>query len=128
MSPLPKPTETELAILRALWSLGPATVKQVHQHLIAEMGRDRELGYTTVLKMMQTMLEKGLLQRDDSEKAHTYRPTEAKGRTPKALVGDFVDRVFAGSAGELVQMALQSRRLSAKEKAALKALLDEELR
>lgn len=128
MSALPKPTETELAILRALWSLGPATVKQVHQHLIEEMGRDRELGYTTVLKMMQTMLEKGLLQRDDSEKAHTYRPTEAKGRTQKALVGDFVDRVFAGSAGELVQMALRGRRLSAEEKAALRALLEEETR
>lgn len=114
--------------IRALWSLGPATVKQVHQHLISEMGRDRELGYITVLKMMQTMLEKGLLQRDDSEKAPTYRPTEAKGRTQKALVGDFVDRVFAGSAGELVQMALQGRRLSTKEKAALKAMLEEDLR
>ena len=124
MPPLPKPTETELAILRALWSLGPATVKQVHQHLISEMGRDRELGYTTVLKMMQTMFEKGLLQRDDSEKAHTYRPAEAKGRTQRALVGDFVDRVFAGSAGELVQMALRSRRLSDEEKTALRMLLD----
>lgn len=126
MPPLPKPTETELAILRALWSLGPSTVKQVHHHLITDMGRDRELGYTTVLKMMQTMLEKGLLQRDDSEKAHTYRPAEAKGRTQKALVGDFVDRVFAGSAGELVQMALQARRLSTAEKATLRALLEEE--
>ena len=124
MPPLPKPTETELAILRALWSLGPATVKQVHQHLIEAMGRDRELGYTTVLKMMQTMHDKGLLRRDDSERAHTYRPAEPMGRTQKALVGDFVDRVFAGSAGELVQLALQGRRLDAKEKAALRAMLD----
>lgn len=126
MSPVPvRPTDTELVVLRALWELGPSTVKQVHQHLIEAGEREKDLGYTTVLKMMQTMHDKGLLLRDESERAHAYRPSEPKGRTQKHLVGHMVERVFGGSAGELVQMALQGRRLSAKEKAALRALLEE---
>ncbi len=118
---MPIPTDTELEILRALWELGPSTVKQVHQRL----GQGRDLGYTTVLKMMQTMHDKGLLLRDDSERAHRYWPLEAKARTQKALLGDFLDRVFSGSAGELVQMALGGRKLSPEDRAELKALLEE---
>ena len=117
----PRPTEAELSILQVLWERGPATVKEVHQALT----REREMGYTASLKLMQTMFDKGLLHRDDSERAHRYWPVVAKDRTQKALLGDFLDKVFAGSAPDLVQMALQGRRLKAEEKEALKALLQE---
>lgn len=116
---LPKPTETELAILKALWELGPATVREVHAHL----GQDQ--GYTTVLKMMQTMHGKGLLRRDESSRSHVYAPSEERGRMQRSLVSDFMDKVFSGSALDLVQTALQGRKLSAKEKAELKKLLEE---
>ena len=116
---LPKPTETELVILRALWELGPATVRQVHE----ELGQDRHLGYTTVLKMMQTMHDKGLLLRDESNRSHVYAPAEEQRRMQRSLVADFMEKVFAGSALELVQTALQERRLSAAEKAELQKLL-----
>lgn len=121
MTVSPKPTESELEILGVLWRLGPGTVKQVHQ----ELAKDRDLGYTAALKLMQTMHDKGLLLRDDSERAHRYWPKEPQARTQKALLGDFMDRVFAGSAGDLVQMALKGRRLNAGEKEALRALLEE---
>lgn len=116
---LPKPTETELVILKALWELGPATVRQVHEHL----GQDQ--GYTTVLKMMQTMHDKGLLRRDESSRSHVYAPSEERGRMQKSLVSDFMDKVFSGSALDLVQTALQGRKLTAKEKAELQKLLGE---
>ena len=116
---LPKPTETELVILKALWDLGPATVRQVHERL----GQDQ--GYTTVLKMMQTMHDKGLLHRDESSRSHVYAPSEERGRMQRSLVADFMDKVFAGSALDLVQTALHGRRLSAKEKAELQKLLKE---
>ncbi len=118
----PKPTDAELGILRTLWELGgSATVKEVH----AQQAAGRDLGYTAVLKLMQTMHDKGLLVRDDSERAHRYWPVLAKQRTQRMLLGDFMDRVFSGSAGELIQMALHGRKLSATERAELKALLEE---
>ena len=124
MTVAPKPTGTELAILRALWELGPATVKQVHQRLSLE--REGEpVGYTTVLKMMQTMHDKGLLHRDESARSHVYRTAQAKASVQKGLVGDFMERVFAGSALDLVQAAISSRRLSPQDKAELRALLKE---
>lgn len=119
--PASKPTESEVGILQILWELGPSSVKEVY----ARVGQERSLGYTAVLKLMQTMLEKGLLQRDESERAHRYWPAQAKSKTQRALLGDFMDMVFAGSAGELVQMALQGRRLRPEEKAALRELLRE---
>jgi predicted transcriptional regulator len=115
--PLPKPTETELLILQALWELGPATVRQVHEHL----GQDQ--GYTTVLKMMQTMHGKGLLRRDESSRSHVYAPSEDRGRMQRSLMAEFMDKVFSGSALDLVQAALQGRKLSAKEKAEIQKLL-----
>lgn len=124
MTAAPRPTGTELAILRALWELGPSTVKQVHQHL----GRERDgepVGYTTALKMMQTMHDKGLLRRDESERSHVYSTAQAKASVQKGLVGDFMERVFAGSALDLVQAAISSRKLSPKEKAELRTLLKE---
>lgn len=124
MQAAPKPTGTELAILRALWELGPATVKQVHQRLNLE--REGEpVGYTTVLKMMQTMHDKGLLRRDESARSHVYSTAQAKASVHKGLVGDFMERVFAGSALDLVQAAISSRKLSPKDKAELRALLKE---
>ena len=117
----PKPTEAEVGILQVLWELGPSSVKEVY----ARVGQERELGYTAVLKLMQTMLDKGLLARDESERAHRYWPAQAKSKTQKSLLGDFMNRVFAGSAGELVQMALQGRKLRPEEKAVLRELLKE---
>ncbi|MBL0311813.1 MAG: BlaI/MecI/CopY family transcriptional regulator [Holophagaceae bacterium] len=117
--PTPKPTEAEVGILQVLWELGPSSVKDVY----GRVGRERALGYTAVLKLMQTMLDKGLLERDESERAHLYWPAQAKSKTQRALLGDFMAKVFAGSAGELVQMALQGRRLRPEEKAALRELL-----
>ncbi len=119
--PTPKPTEAEVGILQVLWELGPSSVKEVY----ARVGLERELGYTAVLKLMQTMLDKGLLARDESERAHRYWPAQAKSKTQKTLLGDFMDKVFAGSAGDLVQMALQGRKLRPDEKATLRELLKE---
>jgi predicted transcriptional regulator len=119
----PRPTEAEVGILQVLWELGPSSVKEVY----ARVGQERALGYTAILKLMQTMLDKGLLERDESERAHRYWPAQAKLKTQRALLGDFMNKVFAGSAGELVQMALQGRRLRPEEKAALRELLKEKV-
>ena len=125
MSQPPKPTDAELGILRTLWAMpGAATVKEVH----GEEAKTRDLGYTAALKLMQTMHDKGLLIRDDSERAHRYWPVLAKERTQDLLLGDFMDKVFAGSAGELVQMALHGRKLSDRERGELQALLAEKAR
>ena len=116
-----RPTDVELEILRALWKLGPATVKQVH----AELNQERELTYTGVLRMLQVMFEKGLVQRDESERSHVYRPTHSKDATQKGMVSDLLERAFAGSARDLVLTALKAGRVSAKEKAEIRALLSE---
>ena len=116
-----RPTDVELEILRALWKLGPATVKQVH----SELNQERELTYTGVLRMLQVMFEKGLVQRDESERSHVYRPTHSKDVTQKGMVSDLLERVFAGSARDLVLTALKAGRVSAKEKAEIRALLSE---
>ena len=117
-----KPTDAELEILRTLWELRvPATVKEV----FARYGQGRDLGYTAVLKLMQTMHDKGLLQRDASERAHRYWPAQPKDGTQSRLLGDFLDRVFGGSARDLVQMALQGRKLSDEERQSLRDLLQE---
>jgi predicted transcriptional regulator len=117
---LPKPTEAELAILRVLWS-GPATVRQVHERLIGL----RETGYTTTLKLMQIMSEKGLLERDESERTHVYRARVAKESTQRQLVGDLIDRAFGGSAQGLIQQALSGRRASAEELAEIRRMLEQ---
>jgi len=118
--PDPRPTEAELEILRLLWALkGPATVKEV----AARYGLGRDLGYTAVLKLMQTMHDKGLLRRDVSERAHRYWPAQAPELTRSSLVGDLIDRAFEGSAGALVQTALRGRHLDEAEREALLKLL-----
>lgn len=122
MSDSPKPTETELRILRALWELGPATVRQVHQHL----DPTHESAYTGTLRMMQVMHQKGLLEREDQDRAHTYRPVDSRERTQQGMVAHLLDRAFAGSARDLVQAALRSGTVSAEERRAIRELLDQE--
>ena len=119
--PLPKPTDGELAILRVLWSLGPCTVRQAFEVL----NRDRETGYTTVLKMLQIMTEKGLVTREEEGRGHVYQAALGESQTQKHLVTDLLDKAFQGSALKLVMSALQSKKASKAELAAIRKLLDE---
>ena len=118
---LPRPTDAELEILTVLWSRGPSTVRGVHQ-VIA--GR-RSAQYTTVLKTLQIMSEKGLVRRDETERAHVYRAARTREWTERQIAGDLLDRAFNGSAGRLMLGALSARRASKKELAELRQLLDE---
>jgi predicted transcriptional regulator len=108
----PRPTDAELAILRILWDRGPSTVRQVHEVL----ARDRQAAaYTTALKLLQIMTEKGLVDRDERERTHVYRARLGEEQTQRQLVSDLVDRAFAGSSSKLVMQALATRRASAEE-------------
>ena len=91
---LPRPTEAELAILRVLWSEGPCTVRKIQEVMV----RRQPTGYTTVLKLLQIMTEKGLVVRDESERSHVYRASRSEAQTQKQLVGDLLERAFGGSA------------------------------
>lgn len=122
---LPKPTAGELEILDALWRLAaPATVREVHDALNASPSHDKETGYTTVLKLMQIMAVKGLLDRDESERAHRYTPRLEQQQTQKQLLRDLVDRAFDGSASLLVQQALAAKRATPAEIAEIRQMLD----
>ena len=121
MSRLPRPSDFELAILRVLWRLGEGTVRQVHGALQSE----RQQGYTTVLKTMQIMAEKGLLIRDESAKSHVYRPAEAPQATRKSMVQDLVDKAFEGSALQLLAHALHAKRPRTSELDEIQALIDQ---
>ena len=116
-----RPTDRELTILRILWDNGPSTVRQVNE----AMNEDENTGYTTTLKLMQIMVEKGLLLRDDSLFKHVYRPALTEEKAQKQLVGDLLDRAFSGSAEKLVMRALSAKKVSAKELASIKKILDE---
>jgi BlaI family transcriptional regulator, penicillinase repressor len=120
----PKPTDSELSILRVLWSRGPSTVRQVHDELVHE----RDLGYTTVLKVLLVMLEKGLVVRNEAERSHVYFAAVPEGDTKRALVSDLMDKAFGGSASQLLQHALQGERATAEELRAIQRLLDEATR
>lgn len=120
MNPLPRPTDAELAILRVLWRRGPSTVKQVHE----ELSRHSSSVYTTTLKILQIMTEKGLVTRDESQRAHLYTARLPEEETQSQIVGDLLDRVFEGSAGRLVMRALSSRPASAGELEEIRKLLD----
>lgn len=115
-----RPTEAELEILRALWRLGPSPVRAVH----AELARTREVGPTTVLKLMQIMVEKGLLVRDEDVRPQRYRPAKPRRQMQRALLRDLMERAFEGSPGDLVLQALSSRKASAEELREIRALLD----
>jgi BlaI family transcriptional regulator, penicillinase repressor len=121
--PPTRPTDAELAILRVLWDVGPATVRQVHERL--NRGRPgKPAGYTTVLKFMQIMAERGLLRRDESQRSHVYHPVASEEKTQRRLVSDLLERVFGGSAQALVQQALAAKPASAEELAQIRKLLD----
>jgi BlaI family transcriptional regulator, penicillinase repressor len=113
-----KPTDAELAILRVLWTRGPSTVREVAE----EMGR--EGAYTTVLKLLQIMTDKGLVRRDESTRTHVYKATASADQTQRQLVTDLVDKVFEGSAAKLVMHALATGTASAEELAEIRKLLD----
>jgi len=119
-SHLPRPTDAELEILRVLWNLGPSTVRQVHD----ELSQHRDVGYTTMLKLMQIMASKGLLLRDESERSHVYRARVKETVTQKQLVKDLVARAFGGSTEKLVMQALSSKKASAREIDDIRKLLD----
>jgi len=113
-----KPTNAEVAILRVLWTHGPSTVREVAR----AMGR--EPAYTTVLKLMQNMTDKGLVRRDESARTHVYEATSTETQTQRQLVTDLLERVFDGSAAKLVMQALAASKTSAKELAEIRKLLD----
>jgi predicted transcriptional regulator len=116
----PRPTDAELAILRILWDRGPSTVRQVHEIL----GRERQAAYTTALKLLQIMTEKGLVERDERDRTHIYRARLSEETTQRQLVRDLVDRAFAGSSSKLVLQALASKRASAEELRDIRKAID----
>jgi len=116
----PHPTEGELAILRVLWSRkGPTTVREVHD----ELRRTKDTAYTTVLKMLTIMSDKGLVRRDESERSHTYVPVHAEQVVQTSLLKDLMRRAFSGSALKLVQRALDDDTASAEELEAISKLI-----
>lgn len=116
----PRPTDAELAILRVLWERGASTVRQVHEVL----GRERPTAYTTALKMLQIMTEKGLVRRDESDRTHVYHAKLTEEQTQRQLVRDLLDRAFGGSASKLVMQALAAKRTSADELTEIRKLID----
>jgi BlaI family transcriptional regulator, penicillinase repressor len=117
---IPLPTEAELAILNILWSTGPATVREVHDALSG-----KQIGYTTVLKQMQLMTEKGLLERSERFRSHVYGAHLPRELTQQLLAGNLLHRAFDGSAKNLVLGALSSKKVSAFELAEIRQLLDQ---
>lgn len=119
---IPKPTAAELELLQALWPLGSATAKQVHEAMLADKP---ELAYGTVLRLMQIMHTKGILTRDESQRSHIYAPAQAQDSMQSSLLKDLMQKAFAGSAKALVLAALRSG-ISKKERAEIEKLLKEE--
>ena len=119
-SPPPQPTNAELAILRVLWRDGPSTVRDVHEHLPTH-----DVGYTTVLKTLQIMTEKGLVQRDESARSHIYHAAVPANVVKRRMVSDLLDRAFEGSAASLVMHALSARTASAADLAQIRSMIDE---
>ena len=117
-----RPTEAELAILDVLWTRGPATVREVHEALAQRGGR--AIGYTSVLKLMQIMADKGWATRDESARSHVYAAAVGREAVQARLLDDLVARVFSGSAGALVVRALSGQTPSADEIAEIRAMLD----
>jgi predicted transcriptional regulator len=120
MTKPPRPTDAELAILRVLWEHGAATVRQVHDVL----SRERPTAYTTALKMLQIMTDKGLVRRDESDRTHIYQARLSQEQTQRQLVRDLLDRAFGGSSSKLVMQALATRRASAEELSEIRKVLE----
>ena len=115
-----KPTDSELEILQVLWEKGDATVREVHEDLM----QTKDCGYTTTLKLMQIMFEKGLVLRNDSSRTHIYRANVTREKTQKQLTDKMVDAVFSGSHTQLVMQALGAHTPSRKELEEIQQLLD----
>jgi predicted transcriptional regulator len=122
MSKPPRPTDAELAILRVLWAKGPSTVRQVHE-VVSE---GRPLAYTTTLKLLQIMTEKGLVRRQELGRGHLYQSRYGEEETQRRLVGDLLERAFGGSAAKLVLQALDATRATAEERRQIRDLLEKE--
>jgi len=122
MRPIPqKPTSSELEILRVLWLRGPSTVREVHEAL----SEKKSLGYTTVLKLLQIMTTKGTVRRNETQRAHVYEACLPAEQTKRQIAGDMLQRVFEGSASQLMMHALAGSKASAEEISELRRLLDE---
>jgi predicted transcriptional regulator len=119
-APLPRPTDAELAILRVLWERGPSTVRQVHDVLT----RERPTAYTTALKLLQIMTEKGLVRRDETDRTHIYHVRLSEEQTQRQLVRDLLDRAFGGSASKLVMQALAARRSTPEELGEIRKMIE----
>lgn len=117
----PRPTDAELEILTVLWRRGPSTVREVHDVI----ARRKPAQYTTTLKLMQIMAAKGLVQRDESARAHVYKASRPREWTERQVARDLLEKVFGGSARNLVLGALSARKTSRKELAEIRRLLDE---
>ena len=116
----PRPTDAELAILRVLWERGPSTVRQVH----AVLSKERPAAYTTSLKLLQIMTDKGLVRRDETDRTHIYSPRLTEEQTQRQLVRDLLDRAFGGSSTKLVMQALNTRRASAEDLTEIRKLIE----
>jgi len=117
---LPKPTDAELEILQVLWDVGPASVRDVNDKLNTR----REIGYTTTLKVMQIMLEKGLVERNTDARSHIYEAASPKEETQRNLLGTFMENVFSGSAASLIMQVLGNHNASKAELDEIKALIE----
>jgi len=117
--PRRKPTDAELAILKVLWDRGPSTVREV----AVALGRDG--AYTTILKLLQIMADKGHVRRDESARTHVYAPAFTEHQTQRQLVSDLLDRAFGGSASKLVLHALEARKATPEDLAEIRRLLDQ---
>lgn len=115
------PTASELEILRVIWDRGPSTVREVYRSLSA----DREIGYSTVLKFMQIMTDKGTLVRDERVRPQIYEAAQPQQRMQRGILRDLMSRAFGGSAASLVMHALSERKATADERKQIRALLDE---
>ena len=116
-----KPTASELEILHVLWERGPSTVREVHQTL----NEKRPIGYTSVLKLMQIMTAKGSVRRDEQQRAHVYEAVQPAEKTKRQLALDVLQRVFDGSASDLMMHALAGRKASQEEIDEMRRLLNE---
>ena len=121
MNNIPKPTKTELAVLNIMWTISPATVRQIHEEII----KNGKTSYTTTLKMLQVMHQKGLVSRNSEQKAHIYQPTLTKKETQKQMLEDLKNRLFGGSISSLVLQALGTNdKTNQSELDEIKALLE----
>ncbi|RJG11416.1 BlaI/MecI/CopY family transcriptional regulator [Massilia cavernae] len=121
-APVPKPTAAELEMLRLLWQLGPATARQVHESAVATRP---DMAYATVLRLLQVMHAKGLLTRDESQKAHVYAPAQPQDTWQTSLIKELIHKAFAGSGKDLILAALRGH-VSERERAEIQAILDKE--